>query len=209
MINDIIETVVKPRLEALSTIGVLGGLVNTVYRDEEREGLPSVRLSYPVGCGVSSTDCWRDKRYLALTPDNSKVSVAFAECVSQFFPATDHPKRLAAAWRVKYYFWANLAEMGVSDCSIPFSILEEWRKALTFTGDGAPYSGVGLSSDVLSAISTEEASRVWGKWTFGQNQGLFMYPYAWCVFDLEVKANYHPDCIPAYTPTVAIKCITI
>ena len=209
MINDIIETIVTPRLAALDTIGILGGLVNTAYRDEEREGLSPVRLSYPVGCGVSGAECWQNKRYLALTPDSSKISVAFAELLSNYYPPSNHPRTLDTVWRVRYYFWANLAKMGVSDCSIPFAVLEQWRNALMFQADGTPYDGVSTSGNVLSALTVEEPSRVWGKWSFGQNQGLFMYPYAWAAIDLDIKATYNPDCIPAYVPSIEIKCITV
>lgn len=209
MINDIIEGIVKPRLAALDTIGILGGLVNTVYRDEQREDQPPVRLSYPVGCGVSGAECWQNKRYLALTPDSSKISVAFAELLSNYYPPSNHPRTLDTGWRVRYYFWANLARMGVQDCSIPFAVLEQWRTALMFQADGTPYDGVSTSGNVLSALTVEEPSRVWGKWSFGQNQGLFMYPYAWAAIDLDIKATYNPDCIPAYVPSIEIKCITV
>ena len=99
--------------------------------------------------------------------------------------------------------------MGVSDCSIPFAVLEQWRNALMFQADGTPYDGVSTSGNVLSALTVEEPSRVWGKWSFGQNQGLFMYPYAWAAIDLDIKATYNPDCIPAYGPSIEIKCITV
>lgn len=209
MINEIVEQIVKPRLAALSTIGTLGGLVNTVSREDQREGQAPVRQSYPVGCGVSSTDCWANGRYLALVPDSSKPSVAFAEVTSHFIANTDSPRRLVAQWRVRWYFWANLAKLGQGGCGIPFSLLEQWRNALAFEQSGTPYDGVFAQGTVLAALTTDDPARVWGKWTFGQQQGLFMYPYAWCAIDVDISANYAPECIPAFEPSQPIDCITI
>ena len=209
MIHEIIDTIAKPRLQALSTIGTLGGLVNTVTRDDQREGQSPVRLSYPVGCGVSSTDCWASNRYLALTPDSSKFSVAFAEVTSHSVQNTDSSRRFVALWRVRWYFWANLAKMGQTGCGIPFPLLEQWRNALAFEVSGVPYDGVLATGNVLAALTTEDPARVWGKWAFGQQQGLFMYPYAWCAIDVEISANYAPECIPAFEASPEIVCVTV
>ena len=209
MIQEIIDTIVKPRLADLSTIGILGGLVNTVTREDPREGQGPVRLSYPVGCGVSGTDCWANGRYLALTPDNSKASVAFAEVTSHSIQNTDSSRRFVALWRVRWYFWANLAHMGQTGCGIPFPLLEQWRNALSFEASGTPYDGVLARGNVLAALTTDDPSRVWGKWTFGQQQGLFMYPYAWCAIDVEISANYAPECIPAFEASSKIVCVTV
>jgi hypothetical protein len=209
MIHEIIDAIVKPRLAALSTIGVLGGLVNTVTKEEQREGQPPVRLSYPVGCGVSGVDCWRDGKYLALTPDSSKASVAFAEVISHFIGNTESDRRFLASWRTRWYFWANLAKMGQTSCGIPFPLLEQWRNALAFEVGGSPYDGVLSQGRVLAAMTTDDPARVWGKWTFGAQQGLFMYPYAWCAIDVDISANYAPECIPTFEASSEIVCITV
>lgn len=209
MIQEIVEEIVKPRLQALATIGTLGGLVNTVSREEPREGQSPVRLTYPVGCGVSGADCWVAGRYLALTPDNSKFSVAFAEVTSHSIQNGPSRNRFIATWRVRWYFWANLAKLGQTGCGIPFPLLEQWRNALAFEVSGTPYDGVLATGNVLAALTTDDPARVWGKWTFGQNSGLFMYPYAWACVDVDVSANYAPECIPAFEASSEIVCVTV
>lgn len=209
MIHEIINDIVKPRLKDLSTIGTLGGLVNTVSREEPRDGQSPARLSYPVGCGVSGADCWANGRYLALCPDSSKFSVAFAEVLSPEIRNTDSSRRFDARWRVRWYFWANLAKMGQSGCGIPFPLLEQWRNALAFEVSGVPYDGVLATGRVWAALTTDDPARVWGKWTFGQQQGLFMYPYAWCAIDVDISANYAPECIPAFEASSQIVCVTV
>ena len=209
MIHEIIDTIVKPRLAALSTIGTLGGLVNTVTREDQREGQSPVRLAYPVGCGVSSTDCWAAGRYLALCPDSSKVSVAFAEVTSHFIGNTETDRRFLANWRVRWYFWANLAKLGQTGCGIPFPLLEQWRNALAFEVSAVPYDGVLAKGQVIAAMSTDEPARIWGKWAFGQHLALFMYPYAWCAIDVDITANYAPQCIPAFEASSEIICVTV
>lgn len=210
MIQEIVDTILKPRLAALSTIGTLAGVVNTVSRTmEQRDGAGQVRVSYPVGCGVSGTDCWQSGKYLALCPDSNKTSVAFAEVQSHSIVNAESPRRFVANWRLRWYFWVNLAKMGQSGCGIPFALVEQWRNALAFEAEASPYDGVLSEGRVVAAMTTDDAARVWGKWTFGQEQGYFMYPYAWCAIDMDVSANYAPSCIPPFETSTEIVCITI
>lgn len=209
MIHEIIDTIVKPRLADLSTIGTLGGLVNTVIREDLREGQSPVRLSFPVGCGLSSTDCWAEGRYLALCPDSGKASVAFAEAISHFIQPADNSRRMVATWRVRWYFWVNLTKMGQTGCGVPFPLLSQWLDALTFEQGGTPYDGVAVEGRVTEMLTTDDPARIWGKWAFGQQQALFMYPYAWAAVAVDITANYAKECIPAFEASSEIVCMTV
>lgn len=208
MLHALIETEIKPKLQALNTIARLGGLVKNVSRTVEDGEGRQIRQSFPVSCNTSYADCWNGGRYQSLVPDSSVASVVYFEETACDVSADEPNRRLnTMRYGMRLCAWFNLALLGWDECNVPASIVNDMMNAVRGVYMG-PYDKC-VSEVKATSINQRTPQAVFGKYTFGAREDLFMYPYAFCAIDFDVRMEYPPACLPTFEPSTPITCVTL
>lgn len=209
MLNTIIDETLIPRLLTLGYMERLGGLTNNVTKTDTAQDGQIKRTSFPVSCTNSGQDCFATGKHLALVPDSSKKSVGFFVATSfNIDGETTHSRREVARFGAKFLVWFNLAKLGITDCYLPFSLSLNIAAALRGEFSHVPYDGCGTYVKI-TGIQNSNARSAFGQYTFGENEMMFMYPYAFAAFDLDIKVSYPLGCLPEVVFDAPIDCIAL
>jgi hypothetical protein len=209
MLNTIIDETLIPRLLTLGYMERLGGLTNNVTKTDTAQDGQIKRTSFPVSCTNSGQDCFATGKHLALVPDSSKKSVGFFVATSfRIESERTHSRRETARFGAKFLVWFNLGKLGITDCYLPFTITQNIATALRGEFTDKPYPGC-QTIVTITSIQNSNARSAFGQYTFGENEMMFMYPYAFAAYDIDIKVDYPLGCLPELILDAPIDCIAL
>lgn len=202
MLYEIIQDVILPKVQALNSIERLAGLVKVVNRQFQNADGQLIRQSFPIAAHVSHRDCFSSGMYGSLCPDNSRVSVAFFREKSASYQQ-GQGRQQNILYRFQFSAWFNLQLLGISEPNVPFNLV--WDIIRTVTGVHNHSAGPSAKVTCVS-INQHSPQAVFGEYTFGQDDSLFMYPYAFVGIDFDANVSFDPSCLTLFTPGTPINC---
>ena len=206
MIYELIQDSILPKLQALNSIERLAGLTKTVNSEYKNGEGMTIRQSFPIAAHVSHQDCFNGGMYSSLCPDSSKISVAFfREKSATKRPVEGARKYTSIPYQLQFCAWFNLVKLGISEPYVPFALTFDIINTVQGTYRSAPVLGVDTKIE-YTAINQHTPRQVFGEYTFGQEDSLFMYPYCFLGIDFEAVVSFDPACLAPFTPSTPISC---
>jgi len=206
MVNEFVEDILLPRLNALHSVDRSAGIVRIATQKtiSHTDGVSETFKTFPIHCGETPEQCFTEGRYKMLVPDDTKENVAFFEQISFTIDSTD-ARNVKATFNLKFLYWANLAKMGVTSCTPTSSLIFGIMAALEARAANVGNDGVTVQSTVTN-INTYDYKLAFGRYDFGNTERFSLYPFGFAAFDIVCVANFNPRCIPAFTVGTPINC---
>lgn len=166
----------------------------TVDRDNKRS-----TQSFPVTIECSADDCWNKSRYKDLVPDSSRKSIVYWEQTGDLPITPLNRKFLSAQTSLRLYCWFNLLALGKDDCDFKSLVFAElvrvfYRKKINLEENEFKISNLKLVP--LRLNSFDKSLTHFAKYTYGDLEALFVYPYDFCTIDFELSFTMPVNCFP-------------
>lgn len=182
-------------IESLANTGLyqtISGAVRTIRKEEEvGENLVSV-TAFPGSCMRS--EGYADGNFDALTPDDGKTSVAFFEAGACVLTDEGRDTQLVATARL--LAWYNLDRLNIGQsCYLPVDVVHATVQALTMDAAHPVKKSFIAQISVTRVMADGDHARVFGAYSFSEIPHLFTAPFAWAVYDVQIRAKYRNTCI--------------
>lgn len=208
MIQKILEKL-RAGITGMTFIDRYGGLVKaqSAQFGVDQNQRPIIK-TFPVGCFVSSADCWTQGRYNDLVPNDTKLSVSYFEEIT---PLTirdySHGKRSVANFRgvVRFVVWLNSPLLGYNDCTIAGVPILNTIAAI----NGRQNSVVIPEDSVYFQVLGQEVKNpaIFQQYSYDDRQQFLFWPYDY--FALRVQVDYSTPfaCAEPFDVRTAIECV--
>lgn len=209
---------IEPEITALPWIERYSGLSRVRRRKIQVEG-KSTTQSYPVSCACSASDCWNLGKYKDLVPDSKYRSVTYWEQQGDMiYSKIDGMGRKSGlrqfTGNLKLISWFNLLALGKDDCNF---CLEAFTDILKLFKNKIPTKDLtdnplmiqNLVFEVQNLNGKETSNRVFSRYTYGDIQELFEYPYDYCTIDISISFIANIDCIEYTELEDPLDCIVL
>ena len=186
-IKYLIDTILSPKLTALSFVDRYASIVRTINIAETDSGIIK---RYPVSCDVSAVDCVNTGLYQDLVPNDTKTSVVYWEMMQPMsnigFTRTNdfYQKRFRGTARL--VVWLNLAKLGIDNCTSSLELIPIIEKELTTKGKiiGGIYDGNLLWIQPRSMVK-QDINIVFGNYDYNKLKNYYLYPFDFFAIDVE------------------------
>jgi hypothetical protein len=186
-IKYLIDTILSPKLTALSFVDRYASIVRTINIAETDSGIVK---RYPVSCDVSAVDCVNTGLYQDLVPNDTKTSVVYWEIMQPMsnigFTRTNdfYQKRFRGTARL--VVWLNLAKLGIDNCTSSLELIPIIEKELTTKGKiiGGIYDGNLLWVQPRSMVK-QDINIVFGGYDYNKLKNYYLYPFDFFAIDVE------------------------
>lgn len=179
-------------------------LARKVFEDKEGK----VTKVFPVSCDVSIDDCWRNGKYKELTPDNKLKSVVYWDQTGSTGQAKDgkhNAKLLKFETTLKLVMWFDLKALGKDNCGFCNEVYTDL--ILLACGDIKGNENVGgINILDLQMDSQEDVRTYFNRYSYGDKDKLFFYPYEACTFTMKLQWMTRKDCLVPASCGVKIDC---
>jgi hypothetical protein len=186
-IKYLIDTILSPKLTALSFVDRYASIVRTINIAETVSGIVK---RYPVSCDVSAVDCVNTGLYQDLVPNDTKTSVVYWEMIQPMsnigYTRTNdfYQKRFRGTARL--VVWLNLAKLGIDNCTSSLELIPIIEKELTTKGKiiGGIYDGNLLWIQPRSMVK-QDINIVFGGYDYNKLKNYYLYPFDFFAIDVE------------------------
>lgn len=204
MTADLINTVIRPYIEALVFKDKVGGVVRpmTLVRVSD-DGIKSKKI-IPVDCGVTHRECISGK-YTDLMPDSKYKSVIYFEDNGTQRVDDEH-RDFSFQSNVKLVCWLNLKKLGKTNCSVSSLALGSILKAIpTQYLNSAPYTRI-----LITFLGEDpKTPSIFGKYTYDEEKiPYLLYPYDYFSLNFSIRYTIPRSCITDFENDPEINCIT-
>ncbi len=185
MIHQLVE-IVKDEIALLTFADKIGGLVRT---GNKMDG--NVSKTYPIYCPGGGCD---DPRF---TPDESKMTVMYAEETSPPRVISTHSGRFNMEASFRWVGWINNKKLGKTDCSISEQLVLPVIKAV----DDLPKLIVGDMTNVEYSFLGQELKgySIFSKYNYNaEKANLLCYPFDVFSILFKVKWTIASDCVTPF-----------
>jgi hypothetical protein len=202
-----------------------GGLVIPLEIQEQisktDSGEPILKMkTFPVSCGQNFDTCIRAKSYQQLVPNSQHRSLAYFEQLGDVQRNTAEEKIAKRGSLyvydipVRLFVWLNVPKLNINGdqsgaCSIAAPVILHIQKLLDkragFDLDPALYPGSSVQM-LFQGQEAKEASRVLGRWSYGDVSRFMLFPFDWASLKYTVRLRLSPKCATAFTLGAAVDC---
>lgn len=204
MLNKVIQQI-NANLDPLCWTDHLCGL-STLARREVNTKTGMTTEVYPVSCGCDINNCWKNGQYQDLVP-NGKKSVIYWDHIGVLRPVPNNrinSKRKQFEVDLKLVAWFNLKKLGKENCGFCHEVYSDLCIHLEKIV-GA--EGIGNIKVVNITMDSQEQTRAFfRKYSYGNKEQIFFYPYEACTFNAKVSWIINKNCIEPAVCGVEIEC---
>lgn len=199
MINEFLYKSILPRLAETGLYEVLAGVAQPISRIDY-DGDTEYQYTVPVSSS-SNKETLENSDYEILVPDNSKASVAFFEARPLQIKEGSNSRQSVAETTIYFIAWYNLPRLAYCGvrCDGPFlpmGVMMRTKNALTGIFSASPFQGAQVETEV-TRIQDSDVQTLISRYSFAADQRLFIAPYAACVYELKIKAQFLNACATA------------
>lgn len=209
MISQILE-VIETDLLALPFIERYGGVIRVITRTGfNQETGESFEESFPVSCNTDGADCFQNGQYLALTPDDSKKSVAYFEESGLNFDGYTSQRRdmFVFSGSVRFVLWLNTKLLGYNTCDMQPYVLGSLLDLFQVINKPFDASVLKFASINMAVESIEpKTPGPFIEYAYEDRQFLLMHPYDFISLDINLQAKVSKSCLDSFTLPQSIPC---
>lgn len=206
-----VATLVKilaDRLSGISWIDLNAGMSKAISRDQyvETESgakAATVKESFPIAWNTDQNTCWQTGEYMDLMPNDKYKSVVYWEDLSglQLKEIRSISGKRSLQWyeaRLRMVCWLNVKKMGYQSGEQISSLQLDVIKTLNGYEVNDITNPIKIKSMAVSLldIPQKDSKNIFGKYTYGNRDDLFMYPYDYFAIDFKVIISLGGNCDP-------------
>jgi len=186
-IKYLIDTILTPKLTALSFVDRYASIVRTINFGQTDSGIVK---RYPVACDVSAADCENTGLYQDLVPNDSKYSVVYWEMISpmtnQGFTKTNDFYQKKFRGTARLVVWLNLAKLGIESCTASLELIPILEKEITTKGkiSGGVFDGNHIWIQPRNMVK-QDINIVFGGYDYDKLKNYYLYPFDFFAIDVE------------------------
>lgn len=186
-IKYLIDTILTPKLTALSFVDRYASIVRTINFGQTDSGIVK---RYPVACDVSAVDCENTGLYQDLVPNDSKYSVVYWEMISpmtnQGFTKTNDFYQKKFKGTARLVVWLNLAKLGIESCTASLELIPILEKEITTKGkiSGGVFDGNHIWIQPRNMVK-QDINIVFGGYDYDKLKNYYLYPFDFFAIDVE------------------------
>ena len=186
-IKYLIDTILTPKLTALSFVDRYASIVGTINFGQTDSGIVK---RYPVACDVSAADCENTGLYQDLVPNDSKYSVVYWEMISpmtnQGFTKTNDFYQKKFKGTARLVVWLNLAKLGIESCTASLELIPILEKEITTKGkiSGGVFDGNHIWIQPRNMVK-QDINIVFGGYDYDKLKNYYLYPFDFFAIDVE------------------------
>lgn len=185
----------KSKIESLTWIDVLQGLVRTVTVEKPIGNKGEVAISrFPVACDADGVNCDRPETQKALAPDKSKRSVIYFE--DNGIGYENRGGKGIYTSHIRLVCWLNGNRLTFAGCDpSPLAIAQIFDE---IPGGFENYDGLSAIRNVSRSIPRSDAGLFAG-YTFDMSKQFMFFPYHAFAIDLMTEFQVNPGCAGSLT----------
>jgi len=205
MLNQVIEQI-QPLLGELCWVHMNCGLSKMAVRTT-----PTEKQSYPVSVKCKEAECWSNGIYKQLTPNGRDYSsLLYWESVRgvSLDPNRRVGKRDKYSAELDLIVWLNLPKLGYEACDSSSAVLNDILRMLNEKVQ--PTNSLSnIEFNFKFQHDFKGVRNVFNKYTYGNQERLFFYPYEALAFRVEACWFAKIDCLPEFECKEEIECTTL
>lgn len=210
---------ILPNITSLGLFQRLSALAIPVTRTEVIETETSsieVKKTYPVGWGISDTQCWDQGRYKELIPDHSYISLGYFEEVGGLTPDRNADQHnLLYTGQVRFVFWANIPKLNLNDAgnttmtvsdNIAMAVIDAVQDRRTVISDAQFINSYATLRD---AKVEQKSAAIFSKYSYENVEALLLWPYDFGAVTFTLRIEVPRGCVQPITAGTPIDCILV
>lgn len=198
----LIEQVLRPQIQALNWVEKYSGVVRP-YLDKSK----NPAQTYPVTCFNSDPTCSETDVFTPITPNDAFMSVVYWEYSGGANIDLRERSYQVATERMRFVAWINPKKQGVTPaCGLSSVYAADFigmvRKVNNATVSNIPVQVITTRANIIEI----DHEAVFGKYSYGDKQHLFVQPYEWFAIDFEFLVTLPNNCASLIAIDDAIEC---
>jgi len=207
-IKYLIDTILTPKLTALSFVDRYASIVRTINFGQTDSG---VIKRYPVACDVSAADCENTGLYQDLVPNDNKYSVVYWEMIApmtnQGFTKTNDFYQKKFRGTARLVVWLNLAKLGIESCTASLELIPILEKEITTRGkiSGGVFDGSLVWIEPRNMVK-QDINTIFGGYDYDKLKNYYLYPFDFFAIDVQFTLEQCLSKGATFTLGTALDC---